>query len=218
MKTGLFGALLGCGAVFGWAWSTRPGPAEIEVSAAGRGVHPSRLLEQPLGTLAARSAQPVIQRSRDLAVQTPVESSSVVEAPPAPSPAAAEHIARRYFHAVVVVEELAALLPAEDETNPRTRERFPGCFAALDERSTQGAQFACILPPMASEALPSLDLAAGPADFERIYRSWSREDLLVEKWRIDRFAYAESRRLLENQFDLLGPLPSENSTPQIAFG
>ena len=167
---------------------------------------------------AARSAEPVPAQPLDQEALGLVESTSAVEARAALSPAAAERIARRYFHAVVAVEELAALLPAEDETNPRTRECLPGLFAALDERSRQGAQFASILPPATNEALPALDLADGLADFERIYRSWSREDLLVEKWRIDRFAYAESKRLLDNQFDLLGPLPSENSTPLMAFG
>ena len=123
MKTGLFGALLGCGAVFGWAWSAGQGLPIAEVAATARGVHPSRPIEQLLGTPADRSAVALPAQSISPALLGRTKSTADVEPVTAPSPAAAELLARRYFHAVVVVDELAALLPPEDETHPRTSER-----------------------------------------------------------------------------------------------
>jgi hypothetical protein len=113
---------------------------------------------------------------------------------------AAEGLARRYFHAYAAVEELGRLLPAEEAA--RTRERFPGWFAAIAEGGRLGQDLARIEPPGARAPLPELDLAARePADFERIYGRLPREDFLLERWRLAHFAHAESQRLLARQLD-----------------
>lgn len=218
MKTGLFGALLGCGAVFAWAWSARPCPADLEFGAISPRTVPRPLLAQPVALGAARNAQPALAATMTEVPFGPPAQVAMPEVPPPASGANAERIARRLFHARIVVEDLERLLPSEETSDPRTRENFPGLFAAIDQRDEIGAQFSSLPPPTEHEPLPALDLGATPADFDRIYRDWSREDLLVENWRIGRFAHAESKRLLEKQFELLGPYRTENSPAPGLFG
>jgi hypothetical protein len=143
----------------------------------------------------------------------------LLAAQPAPEPipsAAAEGVARRYFHALVALEELQDSLPPEDAEHPRTVERYPGLFAADEERNRRFTEFQRIEEPRASEALPALDLDARDGDFERLFGQSTREDRLVEQWRIARFAYAESKRLLDRLLaDASGPLPV---SPALAWG
>jgi len=199
MQTTLLAALLACGSLAGSAWlcasggtTAQPGPTAViaatEVAAlAGiedrfaRIAEPLPVAEQPLGPIWAAAPEPVAAE------------------PLVVAPEEAERIARRYFHAQVTLEELERALPPESEADPRTPASFPGYFAAMAERDQYNAELAQLPAPARDEPLPVLDLYAEGDDFERIYRNWTREDLLLENWRISRAAYAESARVLADR-------------------
>lgn len=148
--------------------------------------------------------------------------ATVPAEPPAAAPepipsSAAEGIARRYFHALVVFEELQAALTPEEQQDASHAERYPGLEAARRELQFRNDELSRVEPPRAGESLPLVDLRARDGDFERIYGPMSREDRLMEQWRLARFAYPESRRLLEAQLD--GKLYESNIPAQPrAFG
>ena len=167
---------------------------------------------RPAGTLAGAPVQGPLA---DSLATVPAEPPA---AAPEPIPSsAAEGIARRYFHALVVFEELQAALTPEELQDASHAERYPGLEAARRELQFRNDELSRVEPPHAGESLPLLDLRARDGDFERIYGPMSREDRLMEQWRLARFAYPESRRLLEAQLD--GKLYESNIPAQPrAFG
>jgi hypothetical protein len=112
--------------------------------------------------------------------------------------------ARTYFHAQVRVEQLASELPPDVDRANVPSALYPEYAAAAEDATQLYTAFAAIQPPTASEPLPSLDLWAKDEALAGIYRGASREELLFEDWRIQRAAYAESKRILDQRL-LDGP-------------
>lgn len=151
----------------------------------------------------------------DRLVSTPVLSMNFVAIgppetePPSAEPVSsgeAERIARRYFRQFVAVEELESSLrlvtdlgatEAGHTPDARVTEAREALTRAIAERDRLSMEISAIQSPAANESLPAVDLDARGEDFERLYRNYTREDLLVEQWRLMRFGYAESHRLLE---------------------
>lgn len=125
--------------------------------------------------------------------------------------------ARSYFHAS---EELARLdrdLPVDLDPALRTPQNYPDYFAALGERDRLVAPFLAIPPPSPDEPLPALNLWSHGDAIAAEYARWSREDLLVEQWRIARAAYAESKRVLDLRLER-GPYETVRRDASTAFG
>ena len=191
MRIGLMVAALSCGMLSGLAWLRARAfvPAEPIVTAELAQPQERVLTSIPLEGL--QVAEPIPTEAASFSPILPFVQVPASDEAGSVTPAAAERIARHYFHAQVNVEELERALPADDATKPRTAECFPGYFAAVAERDQFNVALGHLPAPTSTEALPLLDLFAEGDDFARIYRAWSREDLLVEHWRISRAAYAE---------------------------
>jgi hypothetical protein len=125
--------------------------------------------------------------------------------------------ARTYFHAQVRVEQLASELPPDVDRANVPSALYPDYVAAVEDATQLYAAFAAIQPPAASEPLPSLDLWAKDEALAGIYRGASREELLFEDWRIQRAAYAESKRILDERL-LNGPYEVARSGGPIVEG
>jgi hypothetical protein len=217
MKGGWLVAGLACAFVPGWAWLAEPRPTRAESGAIPLAPTPEPAALPVVETESQRIAEPLPARAVEFEVSLPSQLEAQPQEERSVTPAAAEQVARRYFHAVVTVEELERALPADPESNTRTPERFPGYFAAVGVRDELAIPFTQLPRPSQLEPLPSLDLAAAGDDFARIYRNWSREDLLVENWRITRSAYAESARVLTERV-ANGPYDSKPVGQLFAMG
>ena len=197
MKPGLAIALLSCGTVSAWAWMRGTEAPCVKAEVADPRVETAALVELPLEAVAARvqlSAEPLVFGPTELpALASPIVGAVI------PSPAEATLRARRYFHAMVNVEELQSALPGEWDPAIHTRAAFPGYYAAVDGRDALGARVAQLGPRSTDEPLPFIDVRAGGLDFERIYGSWSREDMLLERWLLTRAMEAEARRELDQR-------------------
>ncbi|HTF88142.1 MAG TPA: hypothetical protein VK843_07005 [Planctomycetota bacterium] len=219
MKRGLLGASLVCAAVSGWAWLQVDGSMVVAPALASPAPAQAMLASVSLEDSGAvmREPQALPPAETLLGPLLPAAADAANAEAPSLSPEAAERIARSYFRAFVDVEELERALPAESESDPRTPERFPGYFAARARRDELSMQLTQIQPPGPEEALPILDLRAEGRHFERAYRNWSREDLLVEHWRISRAAHAESFRLLADRLKN-GPYEAKALEQSFALG
>lgn len=219
MKSGIFVALLGCTALSFWAWTSRSGSAppgdSLPLAAIPAPTLDRPAVEDPTG----RSALPLPATAGLLPTDATAAMPVGLRLQSSPIAAAdAERIARRFYHAQVEVEELEKLLPPDQKLAPRTRESFPGYSAAQDTRNAQGELFAGLPPPAEHEALPALDMGAEGDDFERIYGNWTREDLLVENWRLGRFAAAESSRLIDAEARRPAAFGTQNGSQAAVFG
>ena len=217
-----------------------PGEAPAEGAAADSGTGSSRDAEAVLGPArigtdsSARVVASLDERP-DRLVSTPVLSMNFVAiGPPETEPPSAarissgeaERIARRYFRQFVAVEELESSLrlvtdlgatEAGHTPDARVTEAREALTRAIAERDRLSMEISAIQSPAANESLPAVDLDARGEDFERLYRNYTREDLLVEQWRLMRFGYAESHRLLEEL--LADPrTPGEPVPASRAFG
>jgi hypothetical protein len=200
MKVSLVIALACCASLglVGMGGKVVGGPPELDTSVPADGALAAAPLPMPAATPRIPVALPAAP-----ALLAPAPAVEPVLAPTEPlrvSTAEAERIARRYFHAQVEVEELKRALPPDEKAHPRTPKAFPAYFAAIAACEMARMPFASLPPPSAEESLPAVDLIAEGSDFERVYRGWSREDLLVEHWRISRAAHAESQRVIERRF------------------
>ena len=217
MKALWFAAVTGCGAAIALAWSAGAGGrAGASLAALAVGGQPATVQVPPVSAI--RQPQAAVRAS----AASIEPSEHTVQEASAPqerihSPAAAELAAQRYFHALVVAEDLERSLPADTDAETRTRERFPGLFAAIEDRDRLATELTSHAPPSVQENLPALDFSAEGDDFERIYGKWSREDLLVENWRLSRQAYVESNRLLD-QLARFGPFEPMTNPPLMVFG
>jgi len=194
MRALAIGLALSVGAVAALAWIASPDPL-------APGPAPSSVERAPEPIIVASAASERIEVAR-------TEPIAIVYGPTAwlePQPAALEAprdvvaTARAHFHAQVRVEELARDLPSGADGSESFRAQHPDYVAALDEFTATYVPFAAIQPPEASEPLPALDLWAKDERLARVYRGLSREELLLEHWRIERAAYAESKRVLDER-------------------
>jgi hypothetical protein len=190
-------ALSSC-AVVALAWTASPhrparGVAPIAVASAPTELDPADAAAERVEVARAVTPAPaVVYGTGDWSAPQPL----AIEGPPDPFAAA-----RAHFHAQVRVEELAREMPPELDPGEGPRALSPEYVAAVEESTRLYADFASIQAPLASEPLPQLDLWAKDETLARTYRGWSREDLMLEQWRIERAANAEAKRLLDDRLE-----------------
>lgn len=199
MRTLAFALALSIATVAALAWIARPAPpprspAPIAVASAPVELALPSEVSERIAVAPVPPPKIAYDPSDWLVPQTPV-----VLAPVDPYATA-----RAHFRAQARVEELASRLPPDVDRSNVPSALYPDYVAAVDDANQLYAEFAAIAPPAASEPLPPLDLWARDEQLARIYRGASREDLMYEHWRIQRAAYAESKRVLDERL-LHGP-------------